>query len=342
VEIEALRAQLAAAEEQLMKNQEEKNAVAKELEQAQKEKADQQRKKAFLDETGLTEAEFEDKKAMVEGRLMRKVEEMKGRRVALERALERCPVLSKEVIGGSMKVQKDIQEKMGLLKALIDERQKVMVTKVKQMEEEKLCEIQNASSELRAARGKIVDRINTTNSLLFDSDVYEIFDRAEEEERQLDLCLTQEVDFSLKTDTEYACEVVTDSIQDLMVTVLDFGGQDDENAEGEAMTEDQVNKQQATSLRDQIRALEKEKKICVASEDFLEAAAIKNKIDELAEELEGISGVMGTVEDEREARMKLKEKNEMAENYRNWDAVKYKKTVRQGKESEAGLLNFLF
>ena len=66
VEIEALRAQLAAAEEQLMKNQEEKNAVAKELEQAQKEKADQQRKKAFLDETGLTEAEFEDKKAMVE------------------------------------------------------------------------------------------------------------------------------------------------------------------------------------------------------------------------------------------------------------------------------------
>ena len=35
-------------------------------------------------------------------------------------------------------------------------------------------------SELRAARGKIVDRINTTNSLLFDSDVYEIFDRAEE------------------------------------------------------------------------------------------------------------------------------------------------------------------
>jgi len=197
-------------------------------------------------------------------------------------------------------------------------------------------------SELRAARGKIVDRINTTNSLLFDSDVYEIFDRAEEEERQLDLCLTQEVDFSLKTDTEYACEVVTDSIQDLMVTVLDFGGQDDENAEGEAMTEDQVNKQQATSLRDQIRALEKEKKICVASEDFLEAAAIKNKIDELAEELEGISGVMGTVEDEREARMKLKEKNEMSENYRYWDAVKYKKTVRQGKESEAGLLNFLF
>lgn len=98
----------------------------------------------------------------------------------------------------------------------------------------------------------------------------------------------------------------------------------------------------ATSLREQIRALEKEKKICVASEDFLEAAAIKNRIDALAEELEQIADGMATGEDERESRRLMKEQSEIAENFRNWDAVKYKKTVRQGQESEPGLLNFLF
>jgi len=51
---------------------------------------------------------------------------------------------------------------------------------------------------------------------------------------------------------------------------------------------------------------------------------------------------MPSVEDDREARKKKKDQEELSENFRNWDAVKYKNTVGQGKQSEAGLLNFLF
>ena len=65
-ELEALRAQLAAAEAELQANKEEKEKVAEELALAQKEKAAHAKKKAYLDETGLTDAEFEDKKATVE------------------------------------------------------------------------------------------------------------------------------------------------------------------------------------------------------------------------------------------------------------------------------------
>ena len=44
-----------------------------------------------------------------------------------------------------MTVQKDIQEKFGKLKSLLDERQKALTARVKSLEEEKLVEIQNAS-----------------------------------------------------------------------------------------------------------------------------------------------------------------------------------------------------
>lgn len=67
-ELEKLREQLAAAEAELAKNREEKQKVADELALAQKEKADQVKRKAYLDQTGLTEEEFEDKKATLEVR----------------------------------------------------------------------------------------------------------------------------------------------------------------------------------------------------------------------------------------------------------------------------------
>merc|ERR1712167_158498 len=86
-EIEKLREQLAAAEAELAKRDAENKAVASELEKAQKEKADELRKKDYLDQTGLTEEEFEDKKSTLEGRLQKKIEEMKARRVAFEKAL---------------------------------------------------------------------------------------------------------------------------------------------------------------------------------------------------------------------------------------------------------------
>jgi len=44
-----------------------------------------------------------------------------------------------------MTVQKDIQDKFGKLKGLLEERQKALTAKVKALEEEKLVEIQNAS-----------------------------------------------------------------------------------------------------------------------------------------------------------------------------------------------------
>merc|ERR1711934_93558 len=299
------------------------------------------KKKQFLTDTGLTEAEFEDKKTTLEGKLQKKLDEMKGRKISLEKALEKCPLLSKEVIAGSMKVQKDIQEKMGKLKGLIDQRQKVLVAKVKQMEEEKLCEIQNASSELRAARGKIVDRMNTTNALLYDTDVYELFERADEEEKQLDACLAEQVGMTIKTNTAYDCELETEAIHDMLASTLQFK-RDEAVEEDPKASEAEGKAKQVIALREQIRSLEKEKKICVASEDFLEAAQIKTKIDELVTELEELAESMPSVEDDREARKKKKDQEELSENFRNWDAVKYKNTVGQGKQSEAGLLNFLF
>merc|ERR1711959_859875 len=110
-------------------------------------------------------------------------------------------MLSKQVIGGSMTGQKEIQDKLGKLRQIIDDRQKALIAKVKALEEEKLVEIQNASSELRAARGKIVDHINSTNALLFDTEVYELFDRADSEEKALNNVLAQVVDFNLKNNT---------------------------------------------------------------------------------------------------------------------------------------------
>jgi len=345
-ELEKLREQLAAAEAELVKNREEKQLVADELALAQKEKADQVKKKAFLDQTGLTEEEFDDKKATLEGKLGKKVEEMKSRRIAFEKALERCPVLSKEVIGGSMRVQKDIQEKLGRLKSLIDERQKVLVTKVKRMEEEKLCEIQNASSELRAARGKIVDRINNANTLLFDTEVYELFERADDEVKELEQSLTEQVDLSIKTDTEYDLNLEVDDLQSQLCTVLDFKiDGEEEGQDAQPLSEAEGRAKVVAELRDQIRALEKEKKDLVASEDFLEAAAIKIRIDQLVEELELLADGMPSVEDEREQRQRAKLQAEVSENFRNWDAVKYKKTVRDqtvAAQADTGLLQFLF
>jgi len=65
-ELAALREQLAAAQEELATNKEEKERVAKQLEQANAEVEANNKKKAYLDETGLTEAEFDDKKATTE------------------------------------------------------------------------------------------------------------------------------------------------------------------------------------------------------------------------------------------------------------------------------------
>ena len=62
----ALREQLAAAQDELAKNKEEKERVAKELKKANAEVEANNKKKAYLDETGLTEAEFDDKKATTE------------------------------------------------------------------------------------------------------------------------------------------------------------------------------------------------------------------------------------------------------------------------------------
>ena len=65
-EVEELRKQLAAAQDELAKNKEEKEKVAKELEHANAEVEANNKKKAYLDETGLTEAEFDDKKSTTE------------------------------------------------------------------------------------------------------------------------------------------------------------------------------------------------------------------------------------------------------------------------------------
>jgi len=44
-----------------------------------------------------------------------------------------------------MTVQKEVQEKFGKLRGIIDQRQKELIAHVKAKEEEKLVEIQNAS-----------------------------------------------------------------------------------------------------------------------------------------------------------------------------------------------------
>jgi len=61
-EVEALRAELAAAQAELQRNKDEKERVAAELEVANAENEMHAKKKAYLDETGLTDTEFEDKK----------------------------------------------------------------------------------------------------------------------------------------------------------------------------------------------------------------------------------------------------------------------------------------
>merc|ERR1712166_1588900 len=137
-DVAALKAQLAAAEAELQQHRDEKEQFQKELETAQEE-------------------EFQEKKSSAAGKIEVKLDELRGRKIALDRALEQSPLLSKQIISGSMMMQKDIQEQLGKLKTHIDERQKMLLSQVKLMEEQKLCTIQNCGSELRSARGKLVD-----------------------------------------------------------------------------------------------------------------------------------------------------------------------------------------
>merc|ERR1711998_49895 len=142
----------AAAEAELQKHRDEKEQFQRELESAQREKEEADKKLSYLNKIGLTEEEFEEKRQAATKKVEAKLDELRSRKITLDRSLEQAPVLSKQVISGSMLMQKDIQEQIGALKTLIDERQKVLLAQVKQMEEEKLCAIQNASSELRSTR----------------------------------------------------------------------------------------------------------------------------------------------------------------------------------------------
>ena len=65
-DIEALRAQLAAAEAELQKHREEKEAMQADLESAQKEKAEADEKMNYLNKIGITEEEFAERRAGVE------------------------------------------------------------------------------------------------------------------------------------------------------------------------------------------------------------------------------------------------------------------------------------
>ena len=113
-DIEALRAQLAAAEAELKKHREEKEAMQADLESAQKEKAEADEKMNYLNKIGITEEEFAERRVGVEvsapvdncianayvymqKKLGIKLDELKGRKVTLEHALEQCPSLSKQV-----------------------------------------------------------------------------------------------------------------------------------------------------------------------------------------------------------------------------------------------------
>merc|ERR1712166_879743 len=123
---------VAALKAELQQHRDEKEQFQKELETAQKEKEEADLKLGYLNEIGLTEEEFQEKKSSATGKIEVKLDELRGRKIALDRALEQSPLLSKQIISGSMMMQKDIQEQLGKLKTHIDERQKMLLSQATQ------------------------------------------------------------------------------------------------------------------------------------------------------------------------------------------------------------------
>merc|ERR1711865_668477 len=226
-DVAALKAQLAAAEAELQQHRDEKEQFQKELETAQKEKEEADLKLGYLNKIGLTEEEFQEKKSSATGKIEVKLDELRGRKIALDRALEQSPLLSKQIISGSMMMQKDIQEQLGKLETHIDERQKMLLSQVKLMEEQKLCTIQNCGSELRSARGKLVDRISSSNSEIFENGVVDIFDRCAQEEALLDEMLATEMPLQVDVNTDYdGCVLELKPVKAMLQRTLDFARPD--------------------------------------------------------------------------------------------------------------------
>merc|ERR1712166_1023778 len=88
---------LAAAEAELQQHRDEKEQFQKELETAQKEKEEADLKLGYLNKIGLTEEEFQEKKSSATGKIEVKLDELRGRKIALDRALEQSPLLSKQI-----------------------------------------------------------------------------------------------------------------------------------------------------------------------------------------------------------------------------------------------------
>jgi len=341
-DIEALRAQLAAAEAELKKHREEKEAMQADLESAQKEKAEADEKMNYLNKIGITEEEFAERRVGVEKKLGIKLDELKGRKVTLEHALEQCPSLSKQVISGSMLMQKDIQEQLGNLKALIDERQKVLLDQVKQLEEDKLNAIQHQASALRSERGKLSDRIAAADSVLNDTIVTDYFERCDAEEKLLDDMMCSSTDMSITTDVEYEkCQLDLAELTQLLSNRLDFDPSEEGVGEEKASEEEGL-AAQVEELKQKLKALNAEKQQCVEAEDFLEAARKKTEIEEASAELEELLAQLPSYEDAQEAKKRAKYEKEIADGLRNWESVRYQKTVREGKQQSGGFMNFLF
>merc|ERR1712153_163045 len=336
-DVAALKAQLAAAEAELQQHRDEKEQFQKELESAQKEKEEADLKLGYLNKIGLTEEEFQEKKSSATGKIEVKLDELRGRKIALDRALEQSPLLSKQIISGSMMMQKDIQEQLAKLKTHIDERQKMLLSQVKLMEEQKLCTIQNCGSELRSARGKLVDRISSSNS--------EIFESCEQEEALLDEMLSTEMVLQVEVNTDYdGCSLELVELSAMIDKQLDFN-RSDVVVSDEPVQDPQVALQgKAQDLKDQMTALIAEKKMCVEMEDFLEADRKKKEIDVLQTELETIMEGLPAHEDANDAKKRAKYEAEIQNGLNNWDAVRYKKErIKQTQKGQgSSIMSFLF
>merc|ERR1711865_24813 len=340
-DVAALKAQLAAAEAELQQHRDEKEQFQKELETAQKEKEEADLKLGYLNKIGLTEEEFQEKKSSATGKIEVKLDELRGRKIALDRALEQSPLLSKQIISGSMMMQKDIQEQLGKLKTHIDERQKMLLSQVKLMEEQKLCTIQNCGSELRSG-GKLVDRISSSNSEIFENGVCEIFERCEQEEALLDEMLSTEMVLQVEVNTDYdGCSLELVELSAMIDKQLDFN-RSDVVVSDEPVQDPQVALQgKAQDLKDQMTAL---KKKCVEMEDFLEADRKKKEIDVLQTELETIMEGLPAHEDANDAKKRAKYEAEIQNGLNNWDAVRYKKErIKQTQKGQgSSIMSFLF
>ena len=164
-----------------------------------------------------------------------------------------------------------------------------------------------------------------------------------QEEKALNNVLAQVVDFNLKNNTEYECELDFGDLDDHLNKTLIFKG-DTPPVPEEELTEEEKALRAARSLQEQLRDLEKQKKLAVASEDFLEAANIKAKMESLKGELDGMD-LPDDMTLEGNTAQKEHEK-EVAANFKNWEGVKYKEARKnesvEVKEEDKGIMNFLF